>query len=247
MASEALTPFLSWDYLAIALVVFIGAGLQGAGGIGFGMFVGPTLALWHPELVPGPVLVLAGLLSLMSAWRERRDIDFPVLGYSLAGRVPASIAGGALFALLPLRAMSIVFALLILSAVALSVRGWRVAARPQNFVIAGAISGFMGTITSVGAPPMALVYQDFRPAQLRATIAAFFVAGAVGSLAVLAAVGRFGAAELRIGLTLAVPMMLGFAASNLVVDRIDRRRMRSTILAMSALSALGLLGLQLRG
>ncbi len=244
--TAALSPFLTWDYLSIALVVAIGAGLQGVGGIGFGMFVGPVLAIWRPELVPGPVLVLAGLLSLMSMVREYREIDLRVLGYSLAGRIPASVAGGALLALLPLRAISIIFALLILAAVAMSILGGRVVARPQNFVIAGAVSGFMGTITSVGAPPMALVYQDFAPARLRATIAAFFVAGAIGSLTVLAVFGRFGVGELRLGMALVVPMVLGFAASNLVVDRIDRRQMRWTILALSAIAAAGLLVLQLR-
>ena len=105
-------PFSLLDYSWIALVVMIGACLQGAGGIGFGMFVGPVLAIGHPDLVPGPVLLLAGLLSTMSAAREFRSIDFPVLGYSLAGRLPASIAGGMLFALLPVRSMSIVFAMI---------------------------------------------------------------------------------------------------------------------------------------
>jgi uncharacterized membrane protein YfcA len=178
--------FLTNDYSWIALIVLIGACLQGAGGIGFGMFVGPVLAIIDPHLVPGPVLFLAGLLSVMSALREYRSIDYRALVYSLAGRLPASGAAGMLFVLLPVRAMSIVFALLILGAVGLSLRGWRVQARPQNFMLAGAVSGFMGTITSVGAPPMALVYQDFEPPRLRATIGAFFVAGAIGSIAVLA-------------------------------------------------------------
>ena len=227
-------------------MVLIGACLQGAGGIGFGMFVGPVLAIGRPELVPGPVLLLGGLLSTMSAAREFRSIDFPRLGYSLAGRVPASVAGGMLFALLPVRSMSILFALLILAAVGLSVRGGRVRARPRNLVFAGALSGFMGTITSVGAPPMALVYQEFAPPRLRATIGAFFVAGAVGSLTVLAAIGRFGAHEMMLGLALVPPMVIGFAVSNLIVPHIDRAKMRVVLLAMSAMAAMALLALQLR-
>ncbi len=238
--------FLTLDYSWIALVVLIGACLQGAGGIGFGMFVGPVLAISHPDLVPGPVLVLAGLLSMMSAMREFRSIDLPVLAYSLAGRLPASIAGGMLFALLPVRAMSIVFALLILSAVGLSLRGWRVQPRPKNLVLAGAVSGFMGTITSVGAPPMAIVYQEFPPPKLRATIGAFFVAGAVGSLAVLACVGRFGATELELGLSLVVPMLIGFALSNLLVPHLDRAKTRFALLSLSGTAALALLVLQMR-
>lgn len=238
-------PFSLLDYSWIALVVMVGACLQGAGGIGFGMFVGPVLAIGHPDLVPGPVLLLAGLLSTMSAAREFRSIDLPVLGYSLAGRLPASIAGGMMFALLPVRAMSIVFALLILGAVALSLRGWHVRASPKNLMFAGALSGFMGTITSVGAPPMAIAYQDFPPPKLRATIGAFFVAGAVGSLAVLQFVGRFGAREALLGLSLVPPMMLGFVVSNLIVPHIDRARTRVALLVMSGIAAMALLALQL--
>jgi uncharacterized membrane protein YfcA len=238
--------FLTNDYSWIALIVLIGACLQGAGGIGFGMFVGPVLAIIDPHLVPGPVLFLAGLLSVMSALREYRSIDYRALVYSLAGRLPASGAAGMLFVLLPVRAMSIVFALLILGAVGLSLRGWRVQARPQNFMLAGAVSGFMGTITSVGAPPMALVYQDFEPPRLRATIGAFFVAGAIGSIAVLAVAGRFGASELKLGASLIVPMVVGFALSNVVVRRLDRRKTRLALLAMSGVAALALLLLQFR-
>lgn len=239
-------PFLSVpDYSWIAVVVLIGACLQGAGGIGFGMFVGPVLAIGHPDLVPGPVLLLSSLLSTMSVAREFRSIDFPALGYSLAGRIPASFAGGALFALLPMRPMSIVFALLILCAVALSLRGWHVHARPQNLVFAGAVSGFMGTITSVGAPPMAIAYQDFAPSQLRATIGAFFVVGALGSLAVLRIFGRFGLREAALGLSLVPPMLLGFAISNLILPHLDRVKTRIALLSMSALAAVALLAVQL--
>jgi uncharacterized membrane protein YfcA len=243
--ASTLAPFLTADYFWMALIVVVGACLQGAGGIGFGMFVGPVLAILHPELVPGPVLVPAGVLALMSALREFRSIDFPVLGYSLAGRLPASVAGGLVFALLPVRLMSVVFAVLILLAVSMSLWGWRVHAAPRNLVIAGAASGFMGTITSVGAPPMAIVYQGFDPARLRATIGAFFVAGAIGSLAALAWFDRFGALELKWGLALIVPMIAGFALSNLIVPYIERAQMRLVVLGMSGVTALALLLMQL--
>ncbi len=125
-------------------------------------------------------------------------------------------------------------------------RGGHIGARPRNLVFAGAVSGFMGTITSVGAPPMALVYQEFAPPRLRATIGAFFVAGAVGSLAVLAMVGRFGMHEIVLGLALVPPMLIGFAASNLIVPHINREKMRIALLTMSCMAAVALLALQLR-
>jgi uncharacterized membrane protein YfcA len=240
-----LSHILTADYLWMALVVIIGACLQGAGGIGFGMFVGPVLAITHPELVPGPVLLLSASLSLLSALREYHAIDFPALSYSLAGRLPASILAGMTFAVLPIRAMSIVFALLILLGVWMSLRGWRVRAMPRNWFLAGAMSGFMGTITSVGAPPMALAYQSFSEPQLRATLGVFFAVGCVMSLAALAWFGRFGLTEFHTGVSLILPMMLGFAISNTIVPHIKREQLRLLILAMSGCAAVVLLVLQL--
>lgn len=229
--------FPLYDYLLVSLVIFIGACLQGAGGVGFGMFVAPILALWRPELVPGPLLVLGGLLSLMSAIRERTSIDFHGLRFALAGRIPASFVGGLFFALLPLAMLSVVFALLILAAVALSLLGWKVANSPRNLFLAGLASGFMGTITSVGAPPMAIVMQHAQPAQLRATIGAFFVVGATVSIMALAWVDRFGWLELWYGVALVLPLLAGFGVSSKLVDRIDRHQVRTLILGMSALAA----------
>jgi uncharacterized membrane protein YfcA len=240
-----LSHFLTADYFWVALVVVIGACLQGAGGIGFGMFVGPILAITHQELVPGPVLVLSASISLLSAIREYRSINFSAFGYSLAGRVPASILGGMTFALLPIRAISIVFALLILLGVWMSLRGWRVRAMPRNWFLAGAMSGFMGTITSVGAPPMAIAYQNFTEAQLRATLGVFFAVGCVMSLGALALFGRFGLIELNYGISLILPMMVGFAMSNYIVPHIKREQMRLLILFMSGTAAVVLLVLQL--
>lgn len=205
------------------------------------MFVAPILALWHPELVPGPLLVLGGCLAGMSAVREYRSIDLKGLRYALAGRIPSSFIGSLAFSVLPLAMISVVFAVLILVAVALSFMGWRVTAAPRNLFVAGLASGFMGTITSVGAPPMAIVMQNVPPAQLRATIGAFFVVGSVISLLALAWVGHFGWVELRYGVALLIPLLAGFALSNRLAARIKRDHIRVLVLSMSGLAASALL------
>lgn len=229
------------DYLGVSLVIFLGACLQGAGGVGFGMFVAPILALWHPELVPGPLLVLGAFLAGMSALRERRCIDFRGLGYALAGRIPASFAGGLAYTLLSLPVLSVAFALIILLAVALSLLGWRALATPRNLFVAGLASGFMGTITSVGAPPMAIVMQNAPPAQLRATIGAFFVVGSAISLLALSWVDRFAWADFKFGLALLLPLLAGFALSKRIAQRLRRESIRLLVLALSGLAAAALL------
>lgn len=229
------------DYLLVAFVVLLGACIQGAGGIGFALFAAPITAIFHPELVPGPMIVLGGSLSLMSAVREFRHIDFPAVGYAVAGRLPASIAAGLVIGLLPMAWFSVVFGVLILAAIVVSLSGWRVQPTPRALFIGGLASGFMGTITSVGTPPMGIVMQNMEPARLRATVGTFIVIGTFISLAVLYGAGRFGMREIELSLLLFVPLTIGFWISSWLVKLINQRLMRKLVLGLSALSALTLL------
>lgn len=226
---------------ASALAVMAGALIQATGGIGFAMFAAPIVALLRPDLVPGPMILAGGSISLLIAIRERRHIDVAGAAIAIGGRIPGSIVAGLVIGLAPRSTFALVFALLILAAVALSVSGWRVRATPWSLALAGFSSGVMGTITSVGAPPMGIVLQNAPPATLRATLAAFLVAGTVASLAVLAWAGRFGAHELRMGLLLLAPIALGFALSTPLVRRVKARAVRGLVLGVSAGSAVVLL------
>lgn len=233
-------------FLACALAVLAGALIQGTGGIGFAMFAAPIVVLVRPDLVPGPMILAGGTVSLLIALREFRNIDYRGAAYAIGGRVPGSIVAGLVIGLLPRATFSIFFAVLILVAVALSLGGWRVRATPASLAVAGFGSGVMGTITSVGAPPMGIVMQNMDAPVLRATVGAFLVVGSVVSLAVLAFAGRFGVRELELGFTLLIPMGIGFALSTYAVGRVNARATRMLVLGVSALSAIVLLAQNLR-
>lgn len=224
-----------------ALAVMAGALIQATGGIGYAMFAAPIVALMRPDLVPGPMILGGGMVSLLIVLRERCSVDVRGAAIAVAGRVPGSIVAGLVIGLAPRSAFAVSFALLILVAIALSAGGWRVRATPFSLAIAGFTSGVMGTITSVGAPPMGIVLQNSEPAVLRATLAAFLVAGTVVSLAVLAWAGRFGLHELGLGLLLLVPIALGFALSMPLVRRVNARSVKRLVLVVSAASAIALL------
>lgn len=234
------------SFLVAALAVMGGALIQATGGIGFAMFAAPIVAIVRPDLVPGPMILMGGLVSLLIAIREFRSIDYRIAAFAVAGRIPGSIVAGLAIGLAPRATFAIGFALLILAAVGLSLAGWRVRATPASLTVAGFGSGVMGTMTSVGAPPMGIVMQNLPASTLRATLAAFLVASAGVSLAVLAHAGRFGRHELEAGLALVVPMALGFAVSTPFVRRVDARRMRALVLGVSAVSAVVLLAQNLR-
>lgn len=228
-------------FVVCAGAVLAGAFIQGTGGLGFSMFAAPVAALLYPELVPGPMLLLGGTVSLLAATREPAAINYRFAGIAIAGRVAGSVVAGLVIGLAPKDVFAVAFALLILVAVVLSVAVPRVKASPAMLSVAGFGSGLMGTITSVGAPPMGLVLQNESPARMRATMGAFLTVGAAVSVAVLAWAGRFGHRELALGTILLLPMAIGFALSSRLVKRVDARIVRRLVLGISAITAVILL------
>ena len=69
------------------------------------------------------------------------------------------------------------FAVLVLLAVAVSIQGRRLAPPDRNLAGAGLASGFMGTISGIGGPPIALAYLGLDGPALRATLARYFLVG----------------------------------------------------------------------
>src|SRR5438093_2893624 len=220
-----------------ALAVGIGACLQGAVGFGFALFAAPLLVAVDARLVPGPVVVLSLLLNLALAHRERQALDFHGLRWAIVGGFPGAVLGALAVAALSPRALTISFATLVLAAVAVSASGRHLAPTSRTLLAAGAMSGFMNTAASIGGPPMALVYQRSSGAQLRATLAGFFVIGSCVSLAGLAAFGELAGKEALSGLVLVPALVAGLALSRPAARRLDAGHTRTAVLAVSALSA----------
>jgi uncharacterized membrane protein YfcA len=229
-------------YAAIGVLVLIGAVLQGVGGIGFAMFAAPVAVLVAPVMVPGPLLLLGGLVSVMAAQREPKAIDWVLARRCIGGRVAGAALAVAVMLVLPPRPLAVTFAVMLLVAVGLSLAGWRFEPNRPNAWIAGVLSGLMGTITSVGAPPLGLLTQRLPPATIRATIGCVIALGAAASLVLLSASGLFGVPQLVLGLALFPWVWVGFKASGPLARRIPAQQMRRLLLALVAGSALVVLG-----
>lgn len=236
-----LLPFTApWIYALMAFLIFGSAFLQGVGGVGFTMFAAPVALIVSPELVPGPLLTLGGLVTLLTAVRERRHIAWKPASFALGGRtLGAVIAVMALTQLAP-RSMGLVFAGLILMAVILSASGLKFSISGTNASVAGLISGVMGTLTSVGSPPLAIVMQYSPPPAIRATIGAILACGATVSLGALAATGHYGLHDFLLSTTLIPFLVLGFWLSNKARHRVSAPALRRGLLIFCAASAIGL-------
>ena len=86
--TESIFPFeLSFVQLVLAwAVVAVGAALHGAVGFGLGIIGAPLLVLIAPGLVPGPLLLVAFVLTLLMTYRERRAVDLSGMHWAIAGR-----------------------------------------------------------------------------------------------------------------------------------------------------------------
>jgi uncharacterized protein len=224
-------------YAVIAIAILIASCLQASIGFGMGMLAAPVVALVDPSLIPGTLIMLASLVTLMVVIRERTSIDVSGTGWALVGRVPGTVAGALLLTAIPERALGILIAAVVLGGVAVTSMGWIPAPRRRNLMLAGATSGVLGTATSIGGPPMALVWQRSTGAELRGTMSGFFLIGSMLSIAMLAVTGSIGAGTFRWFVLLVPVAVLGYALSRWVNRLLNPQRQRWTAITVSAAGA----------
>ncbi len=151
--------------LIAMLVVFGAASLQISTGMGFGMISAPLLALLDPVFAPIPILMIGLVIAASGAWPERSNIVPAEIWTGFGGRcVGMLLAVGLLFMFTDRSAFMLLFGTVTLAAIAIRAFGRKVAFNLRNHAALSTVSGLMGTITSVGAPPMAILYYG-QPAQ----------------------------------------------------------------------------------
>lgn len=232
------------DLLVAGGTVAAAACVQGAVGFGLSLLAVPILLLIDPSLVPVPLIVASLTINVGSSYRNRGGIDRGVR-WALLGSVPGTVLGAWAIAILPQRPLAITLGVLTLAAVVVSASGLEVAPTTGSLLAAGVISGFTGTTSSIGGPPLALMYQRAHGSIVRGTLAMYFLVGSVLSLVALALFGKLGERELASSALLAPFILLGFACSKPAARLLDRGRTRGAVLVVSTVSALVLIGNQL--
>lgn len=227
--------------LLAGLAVLIGAAVQGAVGLGLGLIGAPIMALLEPTLVPSTILLVTSVLPMLTSVRELEDVDWRGLSWALSGRLPGTLLGAWVVVTQPPRITAILVALVVLGAVALSVTSWDARPTAPALLLAGGVSGVSGTATSIGGPPVAMLYQHASGATLRSTMGLYFLVGNVVSGAFLAVAGEIGSREVLRALALLPFVLLGFMLSGPLRGRVDGGALRAAVLFLSAGGALVLL------
>lgn len=232
------------EYAVIAGIIFLAACLQASSGFGMGMLAAPVIAIIDPALLPATLILLALLVTVMVTVTERQSLDLRGTGWALAGRLPGSIVGAWLVAVSSKEGLAWVVVAVVLTGLVLAGRGWAPRPRRVNLIAAGAASGIMGTATSIGGPPMALVWQGHEGPRLRGTMSAFFMVGSIISMTLLWLAGAVTSHMLVLALWMVPAVVAGYAASRYVNRFLNPRRLRALALGASALGSV-LLILQL--
>jgi len=222
--------------LAANLIIAVAALVQGSVGFGLALLSAPFLALLEPRLVPGPLILVSVFLTVLMSARDRQSLDVRGVGLALVGRAPGSLLGALLLTWLARDDLTVLFGVLVVLGALMMGFGPPIRPTRVSLLLAGLVSGVMGTASSIGGPPMALLYQRESGPRMRSTLSAYFTIGAFMSTAALLAVGKLGWFEVRATLQLVPGILVGFVASSRATRWLDRGRTRSGVLWVAGLS-----------
>ncbi|MDO6706571.1 sulfite exporter TauE/SafE family protein [Photobacterium sp. 1_MG-2023] len=174
-----------------ALALSAGCFVQSTVGFGMAIVAAPIIYFFEPRFVPGVVTFVGLVLALINMWQYRRMISFQGMSAAFIGRVPGTMVAGWIMLYISTEHLALVVGAGVLLAVLISLMKVRFKPTPKALFFAGFTSGLMGTTTSIGGPPMALVLQHAEAGKLRANLAVYFVFSCILSLIALSSTGHF--------------------------------------------------------
>jgi uncharacterized membrane protein YfcA len=226
-------PLTGVEIAVVASAVVIGGFIQGLLGFGLVLTAGPIVALVEPRAVPGVFILLGLPMGLWMLLRERGALDLPGFTQMLGGRLVGTVAAFGVLAVVSPDSLAALVGSAIVVAAALS---WRTEGIPSTAgakLVAGGVSGLMGTVGAVGGPAMALAYQRREGSELRSTLAATFLGGGLLSLVALQASGFLHWWHVQLSVMMMPAELLGVAASGAVLPYLRRDRLRAGVLLLA--------------
>ncbi len=236
-------PFVMFDFhtgtlLAMA-AIFAGSFVQTSIGFGLGIVAAPLIIHISPDYVPVPIIIIALLLSLLVTLKNRSGIEIGGLKTAMLGRIPGAILGAIALTYISASVLSLWLGITVLLSLGVNLLPFRIQPTPRRMGIAGFISGFMGTTSSIGGPPMAILLQHQEANQFRGNLSAFFLFSSFISLVFQYAVGYLNWNHIMISIPLVLPTLLGFWLGAVCAPHISKNWVRRGALVLCLVSGLG--------
>lgn len=217
-------------------VIFFAATVQGTIGFGFATLAVPLCALIDPRFAPVPQALLAVVLVFPMAWREREHIEWRGVVWILIGRVPGVVIGIALLKIASPRTLDFILAACVLVAVAGIATGLRIVRNRGTQFVGGLLSSVGSVVSSIGGPPIALLYREERGPVLRANLAAVFSVGLIMTLGARGATGEISLVDLKVAAVLWPAVVIALWLSKRLAQRVEGPALRWAVLALAGLA-----------
>lgn len=230
----------AWVLTAIVLV--FGSCVQTGLGFGLAMIAAPVVVTVKPEWVPVVLTASALVLSAINAWNQRAFLQFKDMTVPVLTRVPGTIIGAWLLIVITAFWLQIFVSVCVMLAVVVSVFGKPFAATQTRLGWAAFVSGLMGTTTSIGGPPMALVMQHGKAQTVRANLSLYFTYSCLISLISYGIAGLLSWQLLLESVAFLPCVLLGFLLGIRLRCYVDAGRFRPLLLSLCSMSAIFALG-----
>lgn len=218
-------------------MLLLGCWLQTAVGFGMAVVAAPVMVLIRPEWVPYTLVFTALPLCLINMWNQRAGLKPKAMLVPMVTRIPGTIIGAWLLIHMSTIWLQVAVSVSVLLAVLVSIRSVHFEATPNRLGIAGFIGGFMGTTTSIGGPPMALVMQHGLPLTVRANLSLYFAFSVTISIVSYAVAGVLSGEILLVSLSFLPCPLIGFAIGVRSRGYVDKGKFRHVLLGICTLAA----------
>ncbi|QVQ52405.1 sulfite exporter TauE/SafE family protein [Spiractinospora alimapuensis] len=227
--------------LIAGTAVLLGAVVQSGVGLGLGLVAAPVVAFLDPTLLPGALLVPLTVLPLLTVGAEYRFVDWRGLAWAVPARIVGVALGVGVVATVSPQLLAAGVGVMVLIAVVVSLLATSVRATPVSLTVAGVISGTTGTATSIGGPPMALVYQHADASRVRATLSVYFIIGCLMSIVGLWAGGQLPPDQVVTGVFFVPFLVVGFLVARPLRHVLSGNRLRVPLLVVVTVAGVSLL------
>ncbi len=230
--------------ILVSVVTFVASYIQGATGFGFGIFAMifyPNLLLYTEANVLSSILsALSALFVAILMFRKIhwKNIWFPIIGCLFSTFIAVSF--------IKTQSPQILSLLLGIALFLLSIYFFffsnKIKIKPTWYagLIAGALSGILGGMFSIGGPPVVIYFMQSEDEfdQYFATISAYFVLSGVISVA-MKAVSGFITETVWVALAISVLIMLiGSFVGKRTKDRVNPNMIKKVVYGVMAISGL---------
>ena len=228
-------------FLALFASVVLGALVQGTIGFGLNVIAAPVAAILQPDSLPAAMIIMSLPMTAGSAIRERAHIDREGVLWATLGRLPGVVLGALIVSRLDPEALAPWIGAMVVVAALMSLSAADIPITALSTALVGTVAGVMGTTSSVGGPPLALLYQREPGPILRSTLGATFLLGSGLSLTALTLADRVHAWHWALGAALTPAVAIGLVLSRGLHARVDAGWLRPGVVALACLAGLAVM------